>query len=200
MALDDRQILNIISEELQQSAGGNENDMIDSNRQAALATYLGQPDGREVEGRSSIISTDVADAIEWIMPEIVKAFTQNNEVVTFDSEFDGDELQAELESQYVYDILMKDNNGFVIIHQFVKDCLMQKNGFLKVFYEKDDVESVEYYTGITEVEVNLVVAEEGIELLQMTDYEEEGVPLFDIKVKRTTVEGGIKVMSVPPEE
>ena len=136
--LDDRQILNIVGQELSQSAGGNENDFIDSNRQAALATYLGQSTEKVPEGKSSVVSTDVADAIEWIMPEIVKAFTQNNEVVTFDPVGANDELQAELESQYVYDILMKDNNGFLVIHQFVKDALMQKNGFIKVFYSQRD--------------------------------------------------------------
>ena len=199
MALDDRQILNMIGEELSQSAGGNENDFIDANRQQALASYLGQPNGKEVEGRSSIVSTDVADAIEWIMPEIVKAFTQNNEVVTFDPVYSGDEDQAELESQYVYDILMKDNNGFLVIHQFVKDALMQKNGFIKVFYESIDKVKTERYTGLTEVEMQMVLADPEIEIVERTEHEEE-VPVFDIKVKRTTTENKINVVSVPPEE
>jgi len=96
--LSDREILNIVGEELQQASGGNENDFVEANRKDALAYYLGQKNGREVEGRSTVTSTDVADAIEWIMPEIVKAFTQNNEVVTFDATGAGDELQAEMES------------------------------------------------------------------------------------------------------
>jgi len=200
--LDDRQILNIIGEELQQSSGGNENDFIDANRQRALATYLGQPDGNEVEGRSTITSTDVADAIEWIMPEIVKAFTQNNEVVTFDPVSSDDELQAELESQYVYDILMKDNEGFLILHQFIKDALMQKNGFIKVFYEKYTEDVFESYTGLTELELNMVLANPEFESVQLTEYqdEESGIPLFDIKIKKEIDESKICVVSVPPEE
>ena len=198
--LSDEQILNIVAEELQQSSGGNENDFIDANRQDALATYLGQPNGREIEGRSTVVSTDVADAIEWIMPEIVKAFTQNNEVVTFDPVYEGDEKQAELESNYVYDILMKENNGFLIIHQFVKDALMQKNGFIKVFYEKDEKETTEHYTGLTEVELQMTLADPEIEMLEMSQDMIDNIPVFDIKVKRTVVNSKVNVVSVPPEE
>ena len=197
--LEDNTILNIVENELSQSVGSAESGFLYSNRQAALATYLGQPDGKEVEGRSSVVSTDVADAIEWIMPEIVKAFTQNNEVVTFDPCYDGDEDQAELESQYVYDILMKDNNGFLVIHQFIKDALMQKNGFLKVHYDKDEKESVETYTGLTEVELQMVLADPENELQEMTEIEGQ-IPTFDISVLKTVVNSKICVVSVPPEE
>ena len=200
MALDERSILNIIGHELAQASGGKENDYIDSNRQAALASYLGQPDGKEVEGRSSIVSTDVADAIEWIMPEVVKAFTQNNEVVTFDPVGDGDEIQAELESQFVYDVLMKDNNGFLVIHQFVKDALMQKNGFVKVYYEKTPKVYTESYTGLNEIEYQMAISEKGIEVIQETIDNEGEIPLFDVKVRRTIEEGQEVIVCVPPEE
>lgn len=194
------QILNIISTELSMAAGGNENDSIEASRQAALATYLGQKNGTEVEGRSSVVSTDVADAIEWIMPDIVKSFTQNNEVVTFDATYDGDEKQAELESKYVYDILMKDNNGFLVLHQFIKDALLQKNGFIKVYYERDAEETTEEYTGLNEIELQMVLADPEVELLEMTQSEYEGIPVADIKVKRSCVNDKVVVVSVPPEE
>lgn len=198
--LTEREILAIIQAELQDSAGGSENDFIESNRQAALATYLGQPNGKEVEGRSAVISTDVADAIEWILPEIVKAFTQNNEVVTFDPCCNGDEDQAELESQYVYDILMKDNNGFLVIHQFVKDALLQKNGFIKVFYEKKSETLEEAYTGLTELEVDMVLSGADVTLKEQSEYVMDGIPFYDIKVTRECDDSKLCIISVPPEE
>lgn len=200
MALDKRQILNLVGNELSQAAGGNENDFIDSNRQTALAYYLGQPDGKEVEGRSTIISTDVADAIEWIMPEIIKAFTQNNEVVTFDAVSSKDERQANLESRYVYDILMKDNNGFIIIHQFVKDALMQKNGFLKVYYETDEQTVIETYTGINDIELESLFSDDTWELKELTTEIVDDINIHDVKVERIESKSKVNVVSVPPEE
>tara|TARA_R110000744_G_C19370310_1_gene562416 strand:+ start:2485 stop:4611 length:2127 start_codon:yes stop_codon:yes gene_type:complete len=200
MALDERQILSIVGQELSNSVGGDESDSINANRQDALASYLGQPNGKETEGKSSVVSTDVADAIEWIMPEIVKAFTQNNEVVTFDATSSNDELQAEMESKFVYDTLMKDNNGFIIIHQFIKDALMQKNGFIKVFYEKDEKAMVESYTGLTDVEVESVLSDQSLELVEIsTEATDEG-NLSDVKIKRININSKVKVLSIPPEE
>jgi hypothetical protein len=202
--LSDTQILAYIGAELSQGSGGNENDFIDANRQAALGTYLGQPDGKEVEGRSTVVSTDVADAIEWIMPEIVKAFTQNNEVVTFDAVGPNDDDQAELESQYVYDILMKDNKGFIVLHQFIKDALMQKNGFIKVFYSNDTKTSTESYTGITDEAIDIILADPKVELTEITTEQVESpqgpISLSDIKVTISIDKSKVEVVSVPPEE
>lgn len=200
MKLDDNQILSIVGNELSMSVGGEDNDFIEQNRENALATYLGQPLGNEIEGRSAIVSTDVADAIEWIMPEIVKAFTQNNEVVTFDPCYDGDEDQAELESQYVYDILMKENNGFIVIHQFIKDALMQKNGFIKCFYNEEISQSTETYTGVTQNELQVLLADPEIELLEQSTEIIQNIESHDIKVARNINNSKIAVVSVPPEE
>ena len=201
MAMSEREILSTISNELCSAIGGSENGSVNGDRQAALATYLGQPTGTEVEGKSSVVSTDVADAIEWIMPEIVKAFTQNNEVVTFDATSSKDELQAEMESNFVYDILMKNNDGFIVIHQFVKDALLQKNGFIKVHYEDNISEKVESYTGLTEMEVQAVVQSDEVEVVAMSaEVDADGVEISNLKVKRTTSKGCIKVVSVPPED
>ena len=121
----DDELLTIVQAELNLSTGGS-NDSIEASRQKAYAAYLGEK-GDTKEGRSTIVSTDVADAIEWIMPEVMKAFTQNNEVVTFDPVGPNDKKQAELESRFVYDTLMKDNDGFLTLYTFFKDALMQKN-------------------------------------------------------------------------
>ena len=196
--LDEDQIINIVAQELSDAAGSN-NDSIGANREAALAAYLGDSSSVPV-GRSSVVSTDVADAIEWIMPEIMKAFTQNNDVVTFDPVFEGDERQAELESKFVYDILMKDNNGFIIIHQFVKDALMQKNGFVKIFYSNDEEVSTSSYTSLTEPEYNMIIARDGYELIEETIEMVDNIPVFDIKCKVTKSKKKLNVLSIAPEE
>jgi len=200
MRLSEEDILSYIVAELSNASGSFEGDNIENNRRDALATYLGQPDGKESEGRSKVVSTDVADAIEWIMPEIVKAFTQNNEVVTFDAVGSGDELQAELESQFVYDILMKDNPGFIIIHTFIKDALLQKNGFIKVYYEDCSYADKETYTGVNEIELGLVLSDKNVELIEKSEYLLDGIPFFDIKVARTHTKKKICVAAIPPEE
>jgi hypothetical protein len=143
------------------------------------------------------VSTDVADAIEWIMPQVMKSFTQNNEIVIFDPVSPEDELQAELESQFVYDILMKDNDGFIIIHQFVKDALLQNNGIIKVFYERNDKTTVEAFSGITEQQLIAAVQSPNVEVL---GYEQTPDGLVNVSIAIKTTDGRVVVSSVPPEQ
>jgi hypothetical protein len=170
-----------------------------------LAYYLGLPNGAEVVGRSQITSTDVADAIEWIIPQVMKSFTQNNEIVIFDPVNEQDTKQAELESEYVYDILMKKNNGFILIHQFVKDALMQRNGVLKVYYEDNEDITYEEYTGLNEVQLQMLLADKEVELMKMTQNEfiDNNGQLqteYDVKISITKKSGKICIDPVPPEQ
>lgn len=200
--LSESDILAIIANEL---SNANITTSSPSMLKDPLLYYLGLPNGTEQEGRSSIVSTDIADAIEWIMPQIMKSFTQNNEVVVFDPVSEADELQASIESEYVYDVLMKQNDGFVLIHQFVKDALMQRNGMLKVYYEESVETKVYNYTGLTEDQLHIIVADKNTEIKQLTPnqyIDEQGQPqvVYDAKLSVTNRDGRVKIDGVAPEE
>jgi len=199
--LDDAEILALVTYELGESE-------YNSDMEQHLRTYLGRPDGTEVEGRSQVTSTDVADAVEWILPQVMKSFTQNNEVVIFDPVHEGDEKQAELESEYVYEVLMKQNNGFILLHQFVKDALIQRNGILKVYYAEVDTVRIVSHTGITREQLESLLSLEGVDLEEKTErVDEHGsaasgqvLIVYDVKVKVVTKKGQIMIDSVPIEE
>lgn len=201
--INDDDILGIIANELANSS-------ITLNSVTDLSTpleyYLGLPNGTEVEGRSTLSSTDVADAIEWIMPQIMKSFTQNNEIVLFDPVHEGDELQAGLESEYVYEVLMKQNNGFINIHTMVKDCLLQRNGLLKVYPKEVVKTKTESYSGLTIDQLQLLVQQDNVEILSVegTEYIDESTgqaqQQFDAKFALTKKTKRICVDPVPLEE
>jgi hypothetical protein len=200
--LTDEDILSIINNELSMAniTVQTPQDLIDP-----LNYYLGNPTGTEQEGRSALISTDVADAIEWIIPQVMKSFTQNNEVVIFDPVGPNDERQAELESEFVYDILMKQNDGFILIHQFVKDALMQRNGILKVYYEDEETVTTESYTGLIQEQLQMLVADKSVEIINLSEtpnFTPDGQPIstYDVKIKITSTNGKICVDPVPPEQ
>lgn len=188
--MDNSQILAIVGDQLSQA-------QTYTDLQTPLDYYLGNPNGKEVEGRSQVTSTDVADAIEWIMPQVMKAFTQSNEVVIFDPVGPEDEDQSELESRYVYDVLMKENDGFILLHQFVKDALLQKNGILKVYYDDTSCVEVLSFTGLTEHQLASALSSAGVEVIGYTQDPITG--LFDVRLKFTRSTGKVKIESVPLE-
>lgn len=189
MAIDNDTILSIIRNEL------SINELpID---ELPLNYYTGQPRGDEVTGRSQVISTDVADAIEWIMPQVMRAFTENKEVVTFDPTGPNDQQQAELESQFVYDVIMKQNDGFIVLHQFVKDALIQNNGIIKVFYEETQQVTTRKFSGLTVEAVTAALSSPNI-----TSYDAQPNPDGTVNLKLTieTIDGKVVLESIPIEQ
>jgi hypothetical protein len=198
--LTDDEILSIVASELS-GAAYSEADRSSGQLEDSMHYYLGLPNGTEIEGRSSVTSTDVADAIEWIMPQIMESFTQVNEIVKFDPVGPNDARQAELESQFCYDVLMKDNDGFILIYELVKDALMQRNGVLKVYYEKVPETIVQSYSGITEESLNVLLSPGDVELVEFDSYMDPTFgQLFDVTVSYTKQCGKIVIESVPLEE
>lgn len=163
----------------------------------ALNYYLGNPMGTEMEGRSKVISTDVADAIEWIRPQIMKALFANNEVVRFDPTGPQDEMQAELETEFVYDVITKDNNGFIAIHDFVFDALLQKFGVMKCYYEENLTPEVSQFTGLTQEQLTVALSNPNAEIVQ---YEQAEDGSYSLKLALPAQGGRIVIESIPPEQ
>lgn len=198
--LTDDEILSIVASELAR-ANYSTTDQGYGQLEESMHYYMGLPNGTEVDGRSSVTSTDVADAIEWIMPQIMESFTQVNEIVKFDAVGPNDARQAELESQFCYDVLMKDNDGFILIYELVKDALMQRNGVLKVYYEKVPETVFTSYTGITPEALNVLLGRDDVELTNINEYIDSTFgQLFDLTVAYTKECGKIVINSVPLEE
>jgi len=198
--LTDEEILAIVASELA-SANYSATDQGYGQLEESMHYYMGLPNGTEVEGRSSVTSTDVADAIEWIMPQIMESFTQVNEIVKFDPIGPNDTRQAELESQFCYDVLMKDNDGFILIYELVKDALMQRNGVLKVYYEKVTEAVTESYSGISPEALNVLLGRNDAELTSIVEYIDPTFgQLFDVDVAYKKECSKIVIDSVPLEE
>jgi hypothetical protein len=56
------------------SADGQGSSELAAERSANMDYYQCRPFGNEVDGRSSVVSSDVRDTIEWILPTIIRIF------------------------------------------------------------------------------------------------------------------------------
>src|SRR6516164_2024702 len=121
-------------------------------RADAMDYYLGdmRKDMPAQDGRSRAVSTDVADTIEGMMPELMDIFAGSDEVVRFEPVGPDDEDAAQQETDYVNHVLMQQNPGFMVLYSFIKDALLSKVGFVKVWWEEREEESRETYYDLTE--------------------------------------------------
>lgn len=182
-------------------------------RRRALDYYLGEPFGNEQEGRSRVISTDVADTIEWILPSLLRIFTAGEDVVRFEPTGPEDEEVARQATEYVNWIFQRDNPGFLIFYTLFKDALLQKNGVAKIWWDEDESAERETYLRKTFPELQLLLSDPDVEPVEHSAYEdrivlagpdglpaEEAAVLHDVTVIRRRRRGRVRIEPVPPEE
>ena len=136
---DNRELVNIIGSYIDDSLGFIETET-SLSRKRSLEYYMREPYGNEVEGRSQIVTAEVAEAVDGALPQIMKVFTQSKKAVIFEPVNEGDGELSEQATEYINHIFYKDNNGFELLHDMFWDALAQKVGVLKCYWDdKKDV-------------------------------------------------------------
>lgn len=168
-------------------------------RSDALDRYLGRPYGDEVEGRSQVVMRDVADTIEWIKPSLLKVFAAGEEVCKFSPTGPEDEEAAEQETEYVNHILLNKNDGFLILHDWFHDALLQKTGYVLVTWEEESKVQIERFRGLTDDEFALLMQSPEIEVMEHSEMVEADQIRHDVAVRQVKTYGCPKVRNIPPE-
>lgn len=186
---------------IRESVGYSSSEIV-TERETALKYYYGEPFGDEAEGRSQVVSRDVLEAVEWMMPSLLRIFT-SGDVVKFEPKGPEDEQAAEQATDYIQHIFNVDNNGFLVLHDWFKDALLSKVGVVKHWWDASEKTVTTTYAGLTEDEYLLEASDDDATVLEHTQYEyedEPGVILHDLKVSHTFDDGRVRIEGVPPEE
>ncbi len=187
---------------------------LDVERAQAMDYYHGRPLGNEVEGRSQIVSPEVRDTIEWIKPQLLRMFVASDEMVRFEPENPQDEQESEQATDIVNYLMMRANDGVIVLHDFFTDALMLKNGYVKCWYEEVERDVFENYTGldpesltyiVQQIEeagdkANIVAKEVKQGMTQMPDGSLQPNITLDIRIRRTTKRGEYKMEAIAPED
>ena len=204
-----QEILSVVSREIHNASGYIGGELV-SARKKSLEYYLGEPLGNEQEGRSQVVSNDVLDTVESLMPSLMRIFTSGDNVFNCEGMGPEDEEMARQCSDYLNYIFYKENDGFLCLYTAFKDALIQKNGILKVYW--DDAEKIEReeYKRLTEDEFNDLVSLDMIKVSAHTAYKEpitdesgkeiDKITLHDVVIHRTKIYGKVRIEPVPPEE
>ena len=193
-------------------------------RARAIQYYRGEPFGNEEEGRSQVVSTDVRDTINGVMPSLMRVFFGSKKVVQFVPRGPEDIAAADQATDYVNFIFTQDNNGFLLCHSAFKDALRGALGVVKYYWEEKVEVKTEHYSGLDESSLTLLLNEPGVvgSAVQSMDdpsYQPPvdpmtGAPVVDpmtglpppapqiysVELKRETKDGRVVVEAVPPEE
>ena len=198
-----RELVNIVGSHIDDSLGYVSTDT-SLDRQRALQYYQREPYGNEVEGRSQIVTAEVAEAVDGALPQLMKVFTQSKNAVVFEPVNEGDGELAEQATHYVNHIFYKDNNGVELLHDMFWDALCQKVGVLKAYWDDKKDVTKEKYDNLTEDELAMLMQDEEIEIVEQESVEEvieqEPQPAVDPMTGQPVMDemGMPMMMDVPP--
>lgn len=190
--LDKDEIMGIIAAEMS-NAG---NDELVQKKRVATAYYHGlEPAGSGIKGRSSVVSTDVADAVEWLLPNIVESLSGKS--VKFCPMSAMDEDQADLETDLTHFVFSEENHGYLNLYEAAKDALLTGVGIFKIYYDATPERVVEHYRGIDENQMQALLGDPMLEVTEIERSETDGIAVTAARITRN---GKVRVEAVPAEE
>jgi hypothetical protein len=146
---------------------------LSDERSRALEYYQGDVsrDMPAPAGRSKAVSSDVADTVDGMMPQLMEIFAAGDEVVRFEPTGPEDVAAAAQETDYVNHVFMQKNPGFLILYSFIKDALLSKVGIVKVWWEEEEREQRETFYGLTDDQFMMIVANPAVEIIAHSVYD-----------------------------
>lgn len=192
-----------------QSIGFEENASLYTERERALNYLKGEMNDLPVmDNRSKAVSTDVNDAVETALPDLVEIFTGGDDVAAFLPIKQGDEDAAQQETDYINHVFFQDNPGFLNIYTLIKDALQMKVGVAYVCWDEDVEEDTESFEGKTAVEATMAAQDAQISELVPSKAEDgspetdptTGEALYSFTLTKRKDNSNAKVLIVPPED
>lgn len=191
----DEELVTIVDQWLNDSLEYNTSEL-SHQRAESLRYYYGQPFGNEQTGKSKVVTRDIQETVDWIMPSLMKVFTSGGTVVKYEPQTAEDVEQAEQETEYVNYLFTKKNDGFKVMYDWFQDALLMKTGIVKVYVEDVQVPKFDIYDGLDGEVLAEILSEPDVEALAQT---ENSDGTFTLKIKRTKTKREIKVVCVNPE-
>jgi len=214
--MEQNELKSILQAEIDDAIGFIESETVEQRKQA-LEAYLRQPYGNEVEGKSQIVTGEVAEAIDGALPSLVRIFTGSDNIVVFEPQGPKDEASAKQATDYCNWVFNRDNEGVAILHDWFKDALLQKNGIVKAYWEDKEDITKERYFDLTNDELAMLMSDESMEIVEQDTtefpiFDPMGQPVIDpmgmpvmsathnVVVQQKKKSGKVTIENVPPEE
>jgi hypothetical protein len=188
-------------------------------RAEALELYRGEATGvlAPVEGRSSVVSRDLMDTVQWIVPQLARVYLGGEEIGKFDAVGPEDEKAAEVETQAVNWMIREKNDVFSHVISTLTDALLLKNGYILAYPTNNQDIRTEVYTGLADEEMAMLAQDPEVRIVEHSEYPDpmaaampqqvgpDGMPmpppmLHDVKIERQYKDEFTAIESIPPEE
>jgi hypothetical protein len=132
-------------------------------RELALDFYDGKSDIPIEENKSSVVSNDLADALEWIKPSLQRIFMGSEHVASYEPRTEEDEENAKQATDVINYVFLREMDGFRVLNDAFHDGLLHGNGILKHRWHGEPQYKTERLTGLTEQDYFALLDDDTVE-------------------------------------
>lgn len=149
---------------LTQEETNSRDDNLDDERALALQFYNGEPFGDEEEGRSQLVTRDVAEVIDYMTVAILDTMVSGDKAVEFEH---SDTKAAEEATAAITRDYRQGRAGYHFLHGWIKAGLLEKTSIAKVIVEEQPPKRVEQTISIDEL---TLLQEQGVKIIGAEDH------------------------------
>ena len=161
-----------------------------TDRKKYMKSYLAINTGKELKGRSQVMDSTSQDTIESVMPDMMRIFYGGKDVLEIQPREKEDVPKAKLMTEKVNFDIQKQNEGFKLIYQFLKDALMFKMGVVKYHWDKRIVKESLNLKGLSHEELMLMQGETDIVIKKVTVRDGDGKEPGDTVTHEALMDAG----------
>ncbi len=191
-------------------------DETSQQRSKMLSYYMGEAKHElsppAIDGRSQVVSKDLMDTVEWMMPSLMSMFASSDDAIKFQPESEQEEPAVKDASNYVAYLFWRKNPGFRVLHDAIKNALIQRVSYVEVYCDETWDEREERYEALSGMDAQLLEQDPDVEIVEIEPYgmveaapeqQAQGIQVdmaYTITAKRKEKRKFKRVAGVPPEE
>ncbi len=199
-------LTSILQHERARAVGLDNDDDLNRHREMALEYFKGvvpdmpvatDEDGQPVDSnRSSATTTDLADMVETVLPDLIEVFFGGEDALSFRATSEEDVDATEQETDYLRQIIFQRNDGFSQMYTWFKEALLCRVGIAKWCWN-DDAEYEDYEQEVDPVGLQQL-QEMGLEIVSAEPNEETG--MITVECRKTIKPPTVEWMAVPSSD
>lgn len=200
--LDETTLERIGRDFIRSSLGGPDSE-ISAARERNLRAYNADPSGDfappDIDDRSTFVSSDVADTVDGMLPQLLDVFVSDDKAVECEPKKPGPQAQewAKQATGYLNHLFYVRNDGLNVLHDWLQDAALQKVGFVKVWAEEEAQDSKQTFAGQTEDQLAALLMD-GAQLAGEPEVDDDGLLTFTVTNESQRM--CFKVACMPPHE
>lgn len=149
---------------------------LEEERENAIDRYNGEPYGDEQAGSSQVVSRTTAETIDYMVPSILRTIVSGERVVEF---VHRDTDRAHEATETIMYLLMDEQDGYMILHDWMKSGLLEKNAVAMTYHEEGRPKR-RLMQGVSGAALQLI-EQDGFQIVEAEQTgEDESGPIFTI--------------------